>query len=104
MDDSKELTIEELAGLAQRVDHILKEELEKFKIDYDVAETRVFNARNVGILGDQRSYAYPAEVTIRESGKDFYNTEFLSRLSTRITNEVLGINRVVYHISPSKPI
>ena len=88
--------ISELQDLAKRVDHILKEELGKEKINYDLAEARIYSAKTVGVQGDERTYGHPAEITLFYK-KDFvWNTEFLQRLSIRITNEIKGVNKVVY--------
>ena len=88
--------ISELQDLAKRVDQILKEELGKEKINYDLAEARIYSAKTVGVQGDERTYGHPAEITLFYK-KDFvWDTKFLERLSVRITNEVNGINKVVY--------
>jgi len=65
--------------------------------------------RSVGVMGDQRTYAYT--LIIRAvTGDDAMTAdwarlpyEVLERLSTRIINEVKGINRVVYDISSKPP-
>lgn len=88
-----------LKNLAEQVEEILKDELKKRRIRYDVAEAEIYNIKNVGVQGDNRSYEYPAQITIRyKSGRFNWNNEFLTRLSTRITNQVVGVNRVVYLI------
>lgn len=88
--------IKELTKLAQEVDKILKEELEKENIKPDFAEARIYDIKNVGVQGDERTYNYPAEITLYQDGKFIWETEFISRLSLRITNEVKLVNRVVY--------
>ena len=88
-----------LKNLAEQVEEILKDELKKRRIRYDVAEAEIYNMKNVGVQGDNRSYEYPAQIKIRyKSGRFNWNNEFLTRLSTRITNQVVGVNRVVYLI------
>ena len=65
--------------------------------------------KSVGIQGDERSYKYPIVIRIIES-EDAMTANFskipyeiLERISTRITNEVKDINRVVYDITNKPP-
>jgi len=88
--------VEELTGLAREVEKILKEELQKGNIQPDFAEARVYNAKSIGVQGDQRTYTYPAEITLLSKGSFIWEPKFLSNLSNRITNEIKDINRVVY--------
>ncbi len=90
--------LDELKNLAVKVDKLLKEELEKENIDYTIAEARIYNVKTVGVQGDYRTYCYPAEITLYQKEKFVWNKDFLSRLSTRITNEIKDINKVVYVI------
>ena len=85
-----------LKYLAREVDRILKEELRRAKINYDMAEARIYDARSVGVQGDERTYEYPAEIELRHDGKVIWDTDFTERLSNRVTNEVKGVNRIVY--------
>ena len=97
MDNLKELT-----NLAKKVDKILKEELEKEGIIYEMAEARIYDLKTVGVQGDKRTYSYPAEIELRQDGKIFWDGDFTSRLSNRITNEVEQINRVLYVFASKK--
>ena len=64
---------------------------------------------SVGVMGDQRTYAYTAAVRAvhSEDGMPADWTplpyEVLKRISSRIVNEVRGINRVVYDITSKPP-
>ncbi|HEY1649217.1 MAG TPA: glutamine-hydrolyzing GMP synthase [Terracidiphilus sp.] len=64
---------------------------------------------SVGVMGDQRTYAYTAGVraVYSEDGMtaDWAELppEVLKRISNRIVNEVRGINRVVYDITSKPP-
>ena len=65
--------------------------------------------RSVGVMGDSRTYDYTVAVRAVKTN-DFMTCEFakipypvLSRISKRITNEVQGVNRVVYDISGKPP-
>ena len=65
--------------------------------------------KTVGVMGDHRSYeqvcGLRAVTSVDGMTADFYpfNGEFLSRVSTRIINEVKGINRVVYDTTSKPP-
>ena len=64
--------------------------------------------KTVGVMGDQRSYEYVCALRAVTSTDGMtadyypYSHEFLGKVSTRIINDVRGINRVVYDIT-SKP-
>ncbi len=65
--------------------------------------------RTVGVMGDQRTYDYVCALRAVTSTDgmtaDIYpfDSAFLSRVSTRIINEVTGINRVVYDYTSKPP-
>ncbi|VAV98166.1 GMP synthase [glutamine-hydrolyzing], amidotransferase subunit / GMP synthase [glutamine-hydrolyzing], ATP pyrophosphatase subunit, partial [hydrothermal vent metagenome] len=65
--------------------------------------------RTVGVMGDARTYDYVCALRAVTSTDgmtaDYYHFdhEFLSRVSTRIINEVRGINRIVYDITSKPP-
>jgi len=64
---------------------------------------------SVGVMGDQRTYAYTAGVRAVNSEDGMtadwaqLPPEVLKRISNRIVNEVRGINRVVYDITSKPP-
>ena len=65
--------------------------------------------RSVGVMGDQRTYENTIAIRIVESQDgmtaDWVRLpyELLARISTRIINEVKGVNRVCYDISSKPP-
>jgi len=65
--------------------------------------------QSVGVMGDARTYDDVVAVRSIDS-EDFMTAdwshlpyELLARISTRIINEVSGVNRVVYDISSKPP-
>jgi len=93
-----------LQQLKKRVEKILKEELKSANIIYDLAEVSIYNCKSVGIKGDKRVYEYPAEIELRLGKNIVWDVEFAFRLSNRITNEVKGINRVLYFLASDKDV
>jgi GMP synthase (glutamine-hydrolysing) len=65
--------------------------------------------RTVGVMGDERTYdnvlAIRAVDSVDGMTADWARlpSELLARLSTRLINEVKGVNRVVYDISSKPP-
>jgi GMP synthase (glutamine-hydrolysing) len=65
--------------------------------------------RSVGVMGDERTYEWTVALRIVESQDamtaDWAKVpyELLGKISTRIINEVSGVNRVCYDISSKPP-
>lgn len=65
--------------------------------------------RSVGVMGDERTYAFPIVVRAVKSEDAMtadwvrFPDEVLENISTRITNEVEHVNRVVYDITSKPP-
>ena len=65
--------------------------------------------RTVGVMGDDRTYDYVCALRAVTSTDGMtadsypFDHDFLSRASTRIINEVPGINRVVYDVTSKPP-
>ena len=65
--------------------------------------------RTVGVVGDERSYEHVVALRVVESDDGMtadwapLAPELLTKISNRITNEVRGVNRVVYDISSKPP-
>ena len=65
--------------------------------------------QTVGVMGDSRTYenvcALRAVTSTDGMTADYFpfDHEFLGRVSSRIVNEVSGINRVVYDVTSKPP-
>jgi len=106
-----EVTAPRLAVL-QAADAIAREELTSAGLDRDIWQCPVVllaEVRSVGVQGDGRSYGHP--VVLRPvSSEDAMTADWtrlpydvLERISTRITNEVTEINRVVLDVTSKPP-
>ncbi len=105
-----EVTPERVA-LLQEADEIFIHELRGAGLYEATAQAFVvlLPVRTVGVMGDARTYENVVALRAVES-EDFMTadwarlpTEFLARVSSRIVNEVRGINRVVYDITSKPP-
>lgn len=105
-----EITPEKL-DILRKADVIYLEEIKKAGL-YDTiwqAFAVLLPVRTVGVMGDARTYDYVCALRAVTSTDgmtaDYYpfDHEFLGRVSTRIINEVRGINRVVYDITSKPP-
>jgi len=106
-----EVTHERLEIL-RRADHIAREELSAAGLDREIWQCPVVllaDVRSVGVQGDGRTYGHP--VILRPvSSEDAMTADWsrvpydtLARISTRITNEVGEISRVVLDITSKPP-
>jgi len=101
----------ERAGILRAADAIVVEEVRRAGLYRQLWQSfAVLPAvRTVGVMGDERTYAYP--VVIRAVTSDDAMTadwarlpyELLERLSSRIINEVDGVNRVALDITSKPP-
>ncbi len=95
----------------QRADAIVVEEIKRAGLYREIWQSfAVLPAvRTVGVMGDDRTYAYP--VIIRAVTSDDAMTadwaripyDVLERMASRIINEVPGVNRVAYDITSKPP-
>jgi GMP synthase (glutamine-hydrolysing) len=105
-----EITREKL-DILRKADMIYLDEIRKAGLYDEIwqAFAVLLPVRTVGVMGDARSYDFACALRAVTSTDgmtaDFYPFEhdFLSRVATRIINEVRGINRVTYDITSKPP-
>jgi GMP synthase (glutamine-hydrolysing) len=104
------ITAEKVA-LLQKADAIFIEEIRRAGL-YDAiwqAFAVLLPVKSVGVMGDARTYEYVCALRAVTSTDgmtaDFYpfDSSFLGAVSTRIINEVRGINRIVYDVTSKPP-
>ncbi|MEX0700664.1 MAG: glutamine-hydrolyzing GMP synthase [Planctomycetales bacterium] len=104
------ITEERLATLRE-ADAIVIDELRKAGLYRDIQQAFavLLPVQSVGVMGDDRTYEDVAAVRAVQTD-DFMTADWfhlpydvLGRISTRITNEVRGVNRVVYDVSSKPP-
>jgi GMP synthase (glutamine-hydrolysing) len=105
-----EVTPERLE-LLRTADAIVLEEMKKADLMRDIWQSfAVLPAvRSVGVMGDERTYGYP--IVLRAVTSEDAMTadwarlpyDLLERISSRVVNEVVGVNRVVYDITSKPP-
>ncbi len=106
-----EVTADRLDTL-RRADSIAREELTAAGLDNQIWQCPVVllaDVRSVGVQGDNRTYGHP--IVLRPVSSEDAMTadwtrvpyEVLERISTRITNEVAEVNRVVLDITSKPP-
>ena len=100
---------EEKLNILREADAIVREEIGRCRVRADQYFAVMTNTRSVGVMGDFRTYENVIAVRAVRTG-DFMTCEYarlpyplLTRISSRITNEVRGVNRVVYDITAKPP-
>jgi GMP synthase (glutamine-hydrolysing) len=97
--------------ILQEADAIVREEIRNAGLEREIwqAFAVLADIRSVGVMGDERTYARP--IIIRAVTSDDAMTadwarlphELLATMSSRIVNEVDGVNRVAYDITSKPP-
>ena len=105
-----EITKDKL-DILREADAIFREEISNARLEKETNQyfAVLTDLRSVGVMGDARTYGYT--VALRAVTTDDFMTaewthlpyEVLEKASSRITNEVSGITRVVYDITSKPP-
>ncbi|HEY3990316.1 MAG TPA: glutamine-hydrolyzing GMP synthase [Acidobacteriaceae bacterium] len=105
-----EVTAERVA-LLQEADEIVVNEIKAAGLYRQIWQSFavLLPVKSVGVMGDQRTYAYTCAIRAVHSEDGMTADwvplpyEVLKRISSRIVNEIRGINRVVYDITSKPP-
>lgn len=101
----------EKVRIVQDADAIYREEIEKAGISKDLGQyfAAITNMRSVGCMGDERTYDYAIALRAVLTS-DFMTAEsadlpweVLEKVTSRIVNEVKGVNRVLYDCTGKPP-
>ncbi|WP_182354150.1 glutamine-hydrolyzing GMP synthase [Flaviflexus huanghaiensis] len=98
--------------ILRRADFIVREELTAAGLDSEIWQCPVVllaDVRSVGVQGDQRTYGHP--IVLRPvSSEDAMTADWsrlpydvIARISSRITNSVADVNRVVVDVTSKPP-
>ena len=105
-----EVTPDKVAIL-QEADAIVREELRSAGLEREIWQSFAVlpDIRSVGVMGDERTYGYPIIVRAVTS-EDAMTADWaripydvLESISSRIINEVAGVNRVAYDVTSKPP-
>ncbi len=105
-----EVTAEKVK-IVQDADAIYREEVAKAGIDKQLGQyfAGLTNMRSVGVMGDERTYDYAVALRAVLTS-DFMTAEaaqipyeVLFKVTSRIINEVKGVNRVMYDLTSKPP-
>jgi len=101
----------ESLDILRRADRVVVEEVQRAGLNKKLwqAFAVLLPVRSVGVMGDQRTYQRVVVVRLVQSTDGMTANWFaaspalLGRISTRIVNEVRGVNRVVYDVTTKPP-
>jgi GMP synthase (glutamine-hydrolysing) len=103
---------EERLNTVRAADYIVRDEIEEaglYDSVWQVFVVLLADVQSVGVMGDKRTYASPIVLRAIKSEDGMTADwarlpyEVLEKISTRIINEIGGVNRVVYDITSKPP-
>ncbi len=102
---------EEKVRIAKKADKIVRDEIEQNDLSENLWQyfAIVTNTKATGVKGDARAYGYVVAVRAMESREAMTASfakipyQVLEKISTRITNEIPEVTRVVYDITHKPP-
>lgn len=97
--------------ILREADAVLREEIAANGLDGEIWQyfAVLTDMRSVGVMGDMRTYDYTVAIravtSVDAMSADWARIpyEVLAKISSRIVNEVAGVNRVVYDITSKPP-
>lgn len=97
--------------ILREADAVLREEIAADGLDGEIWQyfAVLTDMRSVGVMGDMRTYDYTVAIravtSVDAMSADWARIpyEVLAKISSRIVNEVAGVNRVVYDITSKPP-
>lgn len=102
---------EEKLEMVKKADKIVREEIELNKLDTEMWQYFAFliDVKSTGVKGDARAYGYTIGIRAVKS-EDAMTASFadiqpkiLEKISTRITNEIPTVTRVIYDVTHKPP-
>ena len=105
-----DITREKL-DILREADHVFRDEIAKAGIDRQIGQyfAVLTGMRSVGVMGDERTYDYTVALRVVQSHDgmtaDWVRLPYdlLGRISSRVINEVKGVNRLCYDVSSKPP-
>jgi len=102
---------DEALHIVRESDAILREEVLKAGLEKEIWQyfTVLPNVKSVGVMGDERTYSHAVGIRAVTSTDGMTSDwakipyEVLDKISSRIVNEVEGVNRILYDITTKPP-
>lgn len=102
---------DEALYLVRESDAILREEIKNAGLEKSIWQyfTALPNMKSVGVMGDERTYSHAIGIRAVTSTDGMTSDwaripyEVLDKISSRIVNEVHGVNRILYDVTSKPP-